>query len=116
MICRVAWSVKLRMSAIFIFSISLPKRRLTSIGVCIPFYQKKTFIEKKIIVANFDLIILIEQFGIQGPESYLYTSKSGCLDVDGIDDVKDSSETLVSCRALINRSHLGHSSHFKLRS
>ncbi|CAG8455158.1 9930_t:CDS:10 [Scutellospora calospora] len=35
-----------------------------------------------------------EQFGIQGPESYLYTSKSGCLDVDGIDDTKDYSETL----------------------
>ncbi|CAG8658065.1 4828_t:CDS:10, partial [Gigaspora rosea] len=35
-----------------------------------------------------------EQFGIQGPESYLYTCKSGCLDVDGIDDTKDYSETL----------------------
>ena len=37
----------------------------------------------------------IEQFGIQGPESYLYTSKSNCLDVDGIDDTKDYEETLV---------------------
>ncbi|CAG8485432.1 14771_t:CDS:10 [Dentiscutata erythropus] len=35
-----------------------------------------------------------EQFGIQGPESYLYTCKSGCLDVDGIDDTKDYSETI----------------------
>ncbi|CAG8569898.1 1649_t:CDS:10, partial [Racocetra fulgida] len=35
-----------------------------------------------------------DQFGIQGPESYLYTCKSGCLDVDGIDDTKDYSETL----------------------
>ncbi|CAG8461797.1 11157_t:CDS:10 [Acaulospora colombiana] len=35
-----------------------------------------------------------EQFGIQGPESYLYTSKSQCLDVDGIDDAKDYSDTL----------------------
>ncbi|KAM3585942.1 class II myosin [Umbelopsis sp. WA50703] len=35
-----------------------------------------------------------EQFGLQGPESYLYTSKSGCLDVDGIDDVQDYQETI----------------------
>ncbi|RHZ46743.1 hypothetical protein Glove_606g141 [Diversispora epigaea] len=35
-----------------------------------------------------------EQFGIEGPESYLYTNKSGCLDVDGIDDIKDNDETL----------------------
>ncbi|CAG8548975.1 7493_t:CDS:10 [Paraglomus occultum] len=35
-----------------------------------------------------------EKFGIQGPESYLYTNGSGCLDVHGIDDVNDFSETL----------------------
>ncbi|GAB5592085.1 class II myosin [Umbelopsis nana] len=35
-----------------------------------------------------------EQFGLQGPESYLYTSRSGCLDVDGIDDVQDFQETI----------------------
>ncbi|CAJ0830946.1 732_t:CDS:10 [Entrophospora sp. SA101] len=37
-----------------------------------------------------------ENFGIQGPESYLYTSASGCLDVDGIIDEEDYSETLKS--------------------
>lgn len=37
-----------------------------------------------------------EQFGLQGPESYLYTSRSGCLDVDGIDDVQDYQDTIVS--------------------
>jgi hypothetical protein len=37
----------------------------------------------------------IEQFGLQGPESYLYTSRSGCLDVDGIDDLHDYQETIV---------------------
>ncbi|CAG8534476.1 4267_t:CDS:10 [Ambispora gerdemannii] len=35
-----------------------------------------------------------EEFYIQGPESYLYTNSSGCLDVDGIDDLEDFSETL----------------------
>ncbi|CAO3623672.1 unnamed protein product [Cunninghamella echinulata] len=35
-----------------------------------------------------------ETFGLQGPESYLYTSKSNCLEVDGIDDVKDFNDTL----------------------
>ncbi|VDC05805.1 unnamed protein product [Peniophora sp. CBMAI 1063] len=35
-----------------------------------------------------------EYFGIKGPEDYAYTANSGCLTVDGIDDVKDFSETL----------------------
>ncbi|OZJ01921.1 Myosin-1, partial [Bifiguratus adelaidae] len=35
-----------------------------------------------------------EQFGLQGPESYLYTSRSGCLDVAGINDVSDFGETI----------------------
>ena len=39
--------------------------------------------------------VITEKFGIQGPESYLYTNGSGCLDVQGIDDVNDFSETLV---------------------
>lgn len=38
---------------------------------------------------------ILESFGLQGPEAYLYTSRSNCLTVDGIDDVKDWSETLV---------------------
>jgi myosin I len=35
-------------------------------------------------------------FGIQGPEAYTYTSRSNCLEVAGIDDVSDFSETIVS--------------------
>ncbi|CAO3600587.1 unnamed protein product [Absidia cylindrospora] len=35
-----------------------------------------------------------ESFGLQGPESYLYTSRSNCLDVEGIDDVNDFQDTL----------------------
>lgn len=36
-----------------------------------------------------------EMFGLQGPESYAYTSRSNCLDVPGIDDSKDFGDTLV---------------------
>ncbi|CCG83993.1 protein of unknown function [Taphrina deformans PYCC 5710] len=35
-----------------------------------------------------------EKYGIQGPESYLYTSKAGALDVPGIDDIEDFKGTL----------------------
>lgn len=41
-------------------------------------------------------ILLKELFGIQGPEAYAYTSRSNCLEVAGIDDVSDFSETIVS--------------------
>ncbi|KAF7792267.1 hypothetical protein EIP86_003303 [Pleurotus ostreatoroseus] len=34
-----------------------------------------------------------ESFGIQTPDAYAYTSLSNCLDVPGIDDVKDFDET-----------------------
>lgn len=33
-------------------------------------------------------------FGIQGPETYVYTSAARCVDADGIDDAKDFKETL----------------------
>lgn len=35
-----------------------------------------------------------ELFGVQGPETYLYTSASKCTTVDSIDDLKDFAETL----------------------
>ncbi|BFZ55899.1 class II myosin [Savitreella phatthalungensis] len=35
-----------------------------------------------------------ENFGIQGPESYLYTSKAGALDVPGMDDKQEFAGTL----------------------
>ena len=37
----------------------------------------------------------IEALGLQGPEAYAYTSRSGCLDVQDVDDTKDFSETIV---------------------
>ncbi|KAF9186641.1 class II myosin [Haplosporangium sp. Z 767] len=41
-----------------------------------------------------------EQFGMTGPESFLLTNRSGCLNVDGIDDVHDFSETLQAMRVI----------------
>jgi myosin heavy subunit len=41
------------------------------------------------------LYFIVEMFGLQGPESYAYTSRSNCLDVPGIDDSKDFRDTLV---------------------
>jgi len=35
-----------------------------------------------------------QEFGVQGPETYLYTSRSKCLNVDGVDDLNDYAETL----------------------
>lgn len=35
-----------------------------------------------------------EMYGVQTPDVYTYTSKSGCTSVNGIDDVKDFNETL----------------------
>jgi len=35
-----------------------------------------------------------QMFGIQGPETYIYTSASQCTTADGIDDGKDFAETL----------------------
>ncbi|KAI5965555.1 MYO1 [Candida pseudojiufengensis] len=35
-----------------------------------------------------------QQFGIQGPETYVYTSAAKCISVDGIDDRKDFQDTL----------------------
>ena len=41
-----------------------------------------------------------ENFGIQKPETYLYTSKSKCLNVDGIDDLADFKETLNAMKII----------------
>ncbi|KAF8431357.1 P-loop containing nucleoside triphosphate hydrolase protein [Terfezia claveryi] len=35
-----------------------------------------------------------EQYGIQTPETYLYTSRSKCFDVPGIDDIADYADTI----------------------
>ncbi|KAI0322996.1 myosin class I heavy chain [Amylostereum chailletii] len=41
-----------------------------------------------------------EAFGIQGPEAYAYTNQSGCLEVEGIDDTRDFSETLAAMQVI----------------
>ncbi|KAG6021247.1 class II myosin [Claviceps sp. Clav32 group G5] len=41
-----------------------------------------------------------ELFGIQKPETYAYTSRSKCFDVEGIDDVADFQETLNAMKVI----------------
>ncbi|KAJ1893986.1 class II myosin, partial [Kickxella alabastrina] len=41
-----------------------------------------------------------DRFGISGPESYLYTSDAGCLDVPNIDDKKEYADTLQAMNVI----------------
>jgi len=41
-----------------------------------------------------------ETFGVQQPQSYLYTSRSKCFDVDGINDTAEFKETLNAMRVI----------------
>lgn len=41
-----------------------------------------------------------EAYGLQGPETYAYTSRSNCLDVPGIDDKVDWKETLQAMKVI----------------
>jgi len=82
---RVAWLARSRMNGASTYSTSLRRRRVTNSGVGPPTNHSGTRPD-----------LSSETFGIQGPEAYAYTSTSNCLDVSGIDDVKDFEETLVS--------------------
>jgi myosin I len=46
------------------------------------------------------LIFDAEIFGVQQPQSYLYTSKSKCFDVAGIDDAADFKDTLNAMKII----------------
>ncbi|KAL2271027.1 hypothetical protein VTJ83DRAFT_398 [Remersonia thermophila] len=41
-----------------------------------------------------------ESFGVQKPETYIYTSRSKCLDVDGIDDLAEFQDTLNAMKVI----------------
>lgn len=41
-----------------------------------------------------------QNFGVQTPETYAYTSRSKCFNVDGIDDVADFAETLNAMKII----------------
>lgn len=45
------------------------------------------------------IFMFLEMFGISGPENYVYTCQSNCLDVEGMDDVAEYRDTLVCHRA-----------------
>ena len=66
------------MNGIFISSTNTPKPQPKIIEV----YRNVTF------------LLIIDRFGVQPPESYLYTSKSKCYNADGIDDYQDFASTL----------------------
>ena len=46
------------------------------------------------------LICLLEIFGIQQPQSYVYTSRSKCFDVQGIDDTAEFNDTLNAMKVI----------------
>jgi len=81
------------MSGASTYSTSLRKPRVTNNGVSTPTPHSRTHSD-----------LSSETFGIQGPEAYAYTSLSNCLEVSGIDDIKDFEETLVSSRLSLFKS------------
>jgi myosin I len=42
----------------------------------------------------------VDRFGVQPPESYLYTSRSKCFSADGIDDHADFASTLRAMQTI----------------
>ena len=82
---RVVWLGRSTMSGASTYSTNLRRRQVTNNGVRPPKSHSRTRPDPS-----------SETFGIQGPEAYAYTSMSNCLDVSGIDDVKDFEETIVS--------------------
>lgn len=46
------------------------------------------------------MLTKIETFGVQQPQSYVYTSRSKCYDVDGIDDHGEFKDTLEAMRVI----------------
>ncbi|KAJ9151817.1 Myosin i myo5 [Pleurostoma richardsiae] len=56
-----------------------------------------------------------QTFGIQKPETYIYTSRSKCLSVDGIDDLADFQDTLNAMK-LIGISQAEQDSIFRMLS
>jgi len=91
---RVVWLGRSRMNGVSTYSTSLRRQRVTNNEVGPPTSHSRTRSDPP-----------SETFGIQGPEAYAYTSMSNCLDVSGIDDVKDFEETLVSTRLSFLVSH-----------
>ena len=45
---------------------------------------------------HFKLSVISEQMGIANPDYYCYLNQSGAFSVDGMDDVKEFRDTMVS--------------------
>jgi len=54
-----------------------------------------------------------QMYGIQGPETYIYTAASKCINVDGVDDAKDFKDTL-SAMNVIGLTEVEQDSIFKM--
>ena len=52
------------------------------------------------IIRSTILTVFVEDYGLQGPESYEYLRRSKCLDVPGIDDIGDFAETLKAMKII----------------
>src|SRR4051812_48443731 len=91
---RREWWARLRMNETFIFSISSQRLRPRSIEVSYYCYPTS--------FGGFhtNCSHVTDNFGIQQPQSYLYTSRSKCFDVQGIDDASDFAETLEAMRII----------------
>ena len=75
---RTALLDRSRMNVTSTFSINIPRPLLRIIEVS----------------PDSRLLLIADRFGIQTPESYLYTSRSRCYNADGIDDHVDFVNTL----------------------
>jgi|SRR5579859_1605739 len=58
------------------------------------FINSPKALPKSIEVSQNPVQLSVERFGVQTPESYLYTSRSKCYSADGIDDHADFAATL----------------------
>jgi myosin I len=75
------------MNEIFIFFINLQKLLHRIIEVFFSFIL-------------FEINTYLDRFGVQRPESYLYTSRSKCYSADGIDDQADFTSTLRAMQTI----------------
>ena len=53
-----------------------------------------------VLNTGYKLTLSTEIFGIQQPQSYVYTSRSKCYDVEGIDDAADFKDTLNAMKVI----------------
>lgn len=78
-----------RMNETSIYSTNLPRQHLRTIevGLVVPFDSSNSK-------------FLLDNFGVQQPQSYTYTSRSKCFDVEGMNDAADFKDTLAAMNVI----------------